>query len=84
MHIQDLKKGKHHEREGVIEKCLDLLVTSLEAAKTVEDQEHIVLTLGQIGILYMLKGTQIHDLNQSEIFLKDAHSKLSTNIQIEI
>ena len=53
----------NHEREGLIEKSLDLLITSLEVSKSVEDQEHIVLTLGQIGILYMLKNTQIHDMN---------------------
>ena len=74
----------NHPREGLIEKSLDLLATSLEVSKSVEDHEHIVLALGQIGILYMIKGTQIHDLNQAEIFLKDAHSKLTSNIQVEI
>lgn len=51
---------------------LDLLLQSNIIAEQIKDQDHILLVTVQIGILHMLKGTPISDLNKAEGYLKDA------------
>lgn len=73
-------KATYPDQESdVLDQCLNLFNDSYQIAKEIQDREHQVLAKAQMGILHMLKGTKIFDLNTSEEYFQKSINETINN-----